>query len=72
VQTAAGGRGTIGTGSVAKSPPDGQTLILAGPAPLAGFLTSAKDDIAAATNTAQIDIKTDADFRIDVELPPPE
>ena len=49
-----------------------QSLSLAGPAPLADFLTSAKDDLAAATNAAKIDIKPDADFRIDVELPLPE
>jgi valyl-tRNA synthetase len=46
-----------------------QSLLITGPDPLADFLTAARDDLAAAANAAQVDIRPGADFRVEVGLP---
>jgi valyl-tRNA synthetase len=47
-----------------------ESLIVTGPEPLTSFLAATRDDLAAATNAASIDISPGTDFRIEVELPP--
>jgi valyl-tRNA synthetase len=47
-----------------------QSLIITSPAPLDSFLAATRDDLAAATNAAYVDLRPGTALRIEVELPP--